>query len=286
MSNVTGKVHDAGPPVFGSVATTLSPVLTFSIGLVEPSAISTKPAVPGARVGGKTGTAQHGLGNTGAPYAWFIAWAQAKDSAQPAVTVAVVVEDAAANRTDILGGRERRADREGGDGGGAAAGGGGAGAVRNERAVNCQKTSGPTGKRSVGAAGPLCGTSDGVISGGDADPDASDHFERVRIEVELKPVSRSFAVVHVAHKKAPLAHFGKTRKAFRGPGDRPAAPLRGCHPAAQDAPKPRHRNGVEPDVEMRSRKQCILGLNTDLGSGLPCSEQFTRGYFVHLTVTA
>ncbi|WMX45069.1 penicillin-binding transpeptidase domain-containing protein [Streptomyces roseicoloratus] len=64
----------------------------------------TNAAIPGARVGGKTGTAQHGLGNTGTPYAWFIAWAQAKDFAQPAVAVAVVVEDAEANRTDISGG--------------------------------------------------------------------------------------------------------------------------------------------------------------------------------------
>jgi penicillin-binding protein A len=64
----------------------------------------TNGAVPGALVGGKTGTAQHGLGNAGTPYAWFIAWAQAADSAQPAVAVAVVVEDAEANRTDISGG--------------------------------------------------------------------------------------------------------------------------------------------------------------------------------------
>ncbi|MEU7007115.1 penicillin-binding transpeptidase domain-containing protein [Streptomyces sp. NPDC046332] len=64
----------------------------------------TNAAIPGATVGGKTGTAQHGLGNTGTPYAWFIAWAQAADAAQPAVAVAVVVEDAEASRTEISGG--------------------------------------------------------------------------------------------------------------------------------------------------------------------------------------
>lgn len=61
-------------------------------------------AIDGVTVGGKTGTAQHGIDNSGRPYAWFISWAQAPDSAQPAVAVAVVVEDAAANRADISGG--------------------------------------------------------------------------------------------------------------------------------------------------------------------------------------
>ncbi|MFJ7490137.1 peptidoglycan D,D-transpeptidase FtsI family protein [Streptomyces sp. NPDC097727] len=61
-------------------------------------------AIDGVEVGGKTGTAQHGIDNSGRPYAWFICWAQAPDSAQPAVAVAVVVEDAAANRADISGG--------------------------------------------------------------------------------------------------------------------------------------------------------------------------------------
>ncbi|MDT9680698.1 penicillin-binding transpeptidase domain-containing protein [Streptomyces sp. TRM76323] len=60
--------------------------------------------IEGAEVGGKTGTAQHGVGNGGTPYAWFIGWARAADAARPAVAVAVVVEDAAARREEISGG--------------------------------------------------------------------------------------------------------------------------------------------------------------------------------------
>ncbi|MFG2136004.1 penicillin-binding transpeptidase domain-containing protein [Streptomyces sp. NPDC048650] len=61
-------------------------------------------AIKGATVGGKTGTAQHGAHNEGVPYAWFISWARAKERSEPAVAVAVVVEDAAADRSDISGG--------------------------------------------------------------------------------------------------------------------------------------------------------------------------------------
>ncbi|MFB7594179.1 penicillin-binding transpeptidase domain-containing protein [Streptomyces sp. NPDC056160] len=61
-------------------------------------------AIPGAVVGGKTGTAQHGVGNTGTPYAWFVSWAQGVDDMDPRVAVAVVVEDASARRGDISGG--------------------------------------------------------------------------------------------------------------------------------------------------------------------------------------
>lgn len=61
-------------------------------------------AIPGAVVGGKTGTAQHGVGNTGTPYAWFVSWARAERELEPRVAVAVVVEDAAADRGDITGG--------------------------------------------------------------------------------------------------------------------------------------------------------------------------------------
>ncbi|MEU6217038.1 penicillin-binding transpeptidase domain-containing protein [Streptomyces sp. NPDC047022] len=61
-------------------------------------------AIPGAWVGGKTGTAQHGVGNSARPYAWFISWAQADYAIEPAVAVAVVVEDPAGRRGEISGG--------------------------------------------------------------------------------------------------------------------------------------------------------------------------------------
>ncbi|MFI6375158.1 penicillin-binding transpeptidase domain-containing protein [Streptomyces sp. NPDC050546] len=61
-------------------------------------------AIRGATVGGKTGTAQHGVGNSGTPYAWFVSWAQGGRDLQPRVAVAVVVEDADADRGEISGG--------------------------------------------------------------------------------------------------------------------------------------------------------------------------------------
>ncbi|MFJ3302923.1 penicillin-binding transpeptidase domain-containing protein [Streptomyces sp. NPDC086549] len=61
-------------------------------------------AIRGATVGGKTGTAQHGIGNAGVPYAWFVSWAQGDDDMEPKVAVAVVVEEAAADRGEISGG--------------------------------------------------------------------------------------------------------------------------------------------------------------------------------------
>ncbi|MFF0227851.1 penicillin-binding transpeptidase domain-containing protein [Streptomyces sp. NPDC004629] len=64
----------------------------------------TNAAIAGATVGGKTGTAQHGLGNAGVPYAWFVSWAKADADLEPKVAVAVVVEDASADRGEISGG--------------------------------------------------------------------------------------------------------------------------------------------------------------------------------------
>ncbi|MFE4590687.1 peptidoglycan D,D-transpeptidase FtsI family protein [Streptomyces laurentii] len=59
--------------------------------------------MPGMKVGGKTGTAQHGEQNSKRPYAWFIAYAKSAQGSP--VAVAVIVEDSAGtNREDITGG--------------------------------------------------------------------------------------------------------------------------------------------------------------------------------------
>ncbi|CAL9516864.1 peptidoglycan D,D-transpeptidase FtsI family protein [Streptomyces griseomycini] len=59
--------------------------------------------IPGVTVGGKTGTAQHGVDNKENPYAWFISYAKGDDGSSP-VAVAVVIEDEDAVRGDISGG--------------------------------------------------------------------------------------------------------------------------------------------------------------------------------------
>ncbi|MER7051046.1 penicillin-binding transpeptidase domain-containing protein [Streptomyces sp. NPDC000351] len=63
----------------------------------------TNARIDGVTVGGKTGTAQHGVDNSENPYAWFISYAKGDDDSSP-VAVAVVIEDENANRDDISGG--------------------------------------------------------------------------------------------------------------------------------------------------------------------------------------
>ncbi|WP_210585411.1 penicillin-binding protein 2 [Streptomyces sp. GESEQ-35] len=59
--------------------------------------------IDGVTVGGKTGTAQHGVDNSENPYAWFLSYAKTDDGSAP-VAVAVVIEDENAVRDDISGG--------------------------------------------------------------------------------------------------------------------------------------------------------------------------------------
>ncbi|MET7763457.1 penicillin-binding protein 2 [Streptomyces sp. NPDC005393] len=63
----------------------------------------TNARIPGVTVGGKTGTAQHGVANSKNPYAWFISYAKG-DNGSP-VAVAVVIEGSDTLRNDIAGGK-------------------------------------------------------------------------------------------------------------------------------------------------------------------------------------
>ncbi|BCL19632.1 peptidoglycan D,D-transpeptidase FtsI family protein [Streptomyces tuirus] len=62
----------------------------------------TNAQVPGATVGGKTGTAQHGENNSQVPYAWFTSYGTS-DSSGKEVAVAVMVEQSDAARSEVSG---------------------------------------------------------------------------------------------------------------------------------------------------------------------------------------
>ncbi|MET9552815.1 penicillin-binding transpeptidase domain-containing protein [Streptomyces sp. NPDC006645] len=62
----------------------------------------TNARVDGAEVGGKTGTAQHGVDNSSTPYAWFTSYAKDASTGKE-VAVAVVVEDSGAARSEVSG---------------------------------------------------------------------------------------------------------------------------------------------------------------------------------------
>ncbi|AIA03635.1 penicillin-binding protein [Streptomyces noursei ZPM] len=57
--------------------------------------------IDGVTVGGKTGTAQHGVDNSGTPYAWFVSYGD--DGKGHQVAVAVMVEDGHAARNEVSG---------------------------------------------------------------------------------------------------------------------------------------------------------------------------------------
>ncbi|MDT0434682.1 MULTISPECIES: penicillin-binding transpeptidase domain-containing protein [Streptomyces] len=104
----TDDGNTVGTPGVRPVRQVMSPATAMRMRELMEGVVSegtgTNAAIPGAVVGGKTGTAQHGVGNSGTPYAWFVSWAQGERDVQPRVAVAVVVEDASAVRGDITGG--------------------------------------------------------------------------------------------------------------------------------------------------------------------------------------
>ena len=72
---------------------------TMMVNVVQ-NGTGTTAQIPNVTVGGKTGTAQHGVNNADNPYAWFVSWA--KDGNKQ-IAVAVVVEDSDTVRNDISG---------------------------------------------------------------------------------------------------------------------------------------------------------------------------------------
>ena len=91
-----------GHPVSPTVADELQQMM---VGVVtDPLGTGGNAAIPGVMVGGKTGTAQNGVNNSGTPYAWFVSFAKRSGDAVAPVAVAVVIEDSNATRADVSGG--------------------------------------------------------------------------------------------------------------------------------------------------------------------------------------
>lgn len=100
-----GSVSEFSPKEFGRpVSADVAGEIQSAMIDVVAHGTGTNAQIPGATVGGKTGTAQNGVDNSGKPYAWFVAWARPKNSDVSPVAVAVVIEDSNANRADISGG--------------------------------------------------------------------------------------------------------------------------------------------------------------------------------------
>ena len=91
----------ASPEVYSkAVSSPVAAQLTSMMEGVVASGTGTAAQIPGVRVAGKTGTAQHGPG--AAPHAWFIGFAPADN---PQVAVAVLVEDGGNLGSEATGGK-------------------------------------------------------------------------------------------------------------------------------------------------------------------------------------
>jgi peptidoglycan glycosyltransferase len=91
----------ADPKVYShAVSSSVAQQLTTMMEAVVDTGTGTNAQIPGVRVAGKTGTAQHAVGQP--PHAWFIGFAPAQD---PQVAVAVLVEDGGSLGSDATGGK-------------------------------------------------------------------------------------------------------------------------------------------------------------------------------------
>ncbi|WP_326769987.1 penicillin-binding protein 2 [Streptomyces sp. NBC_01591] len=83
------------------VSQTTAEQLRSAMVTVVEEGTGTNARIAGAEVGGKTGTAQNGVGNSKTPYAWFTSYAKGADGKE--VAVAVVIEDSGAARSEVSG---------------------------------------------------------------------------------------------------------------------------------------------------------------------------------------
>jgi len=83
-----------------AMSVTVARALSAMMELVVQRGTGTRAKIPGVRVAGKTGTAQHRQG--AAPHAWFVGFAPAND---PRVAVAVVIENGGNVGSEATGGR-------------------------------------------------------------------------------------------------------------------------------------------------------------------------------------
>jgi peptidoglycan glycosyltransferase len=108
--NLVSRVTDADGNVLEDVDPASERVLSESTARQLRSAMETvvedgtgsNARISGAKVGGKTGTAQRGVNNSETPYVWFTSYAQDPDSGKQ-VAVAVLIEQSDAARSEVSG---------------------------------------------------------------------------------------------------------------------------------------------------------------------------------------
>ncbi|MEV0776043.1 penicillin-binding transpeptidase domain-containing protein [Streptomyces sp. NPDC050428] len=109
--HMVSKVVDAGGDTLTSyedessrriVSSSTAEQLRGAMVTVVDEGTGSNARIDGAEVGGKTGTAQHGVANSRTPYAWFTSYAKDASTGKE-VAVAVVVEDSDAARSEVSG---------------------------------------------------------------------------------------------------------------------------------------------------------------------------------------
>ncbi|GAA3036064.1 peptidoglycan D,D-transpeptidase FtsI family protein [Streptomyces glomeratus] len=96
------KDYDDSPESRRIVSSSTAEQLRSAMRTVVERGTGTNARIPGATVGGKTGTAQHGENNSKTPYAWFTSYAKS-DTNGKEVAVAVMVEQSDAARSEVSG---------------------------------------------------------------------------------------------------------------------------------------------------------------------------------------